>query len=85
MLLWQVAKHHQGAANDPFRQEVDPALAGIFLRVPRVLRFHILTYCPHHLAAFAAWANESYRPGPVRINLWVSSENLQAVLLDDRQ
>jgi hypothetical protein len=44
-----------------------------------------LTYCPRHLAAFAAWANEGYRPSPMPINPWVSSENLQAVLLDDRQ
>ena len=36
----QRVEHRQGAANDSFGQGINPVLAGIHLRVLRVLRFH---------------------------------------------
>ena len=42
----QRVDHRQGAANDSFGQEVYPVLAGIYLRVLRVLRFHFPCLLP---------------------------------------
>ena len=61
----QRVEHRQGAANDSFGQEVNPVLAGIHLRVLRVLRFHFPCLLQHDLSNSLTPANQAASAGAV--------------------
>jgi hypothetical protein len=61
----QRLEHRQRAANDPFGQEVSPVLAGIHLRVLRVLRFQFPSLLPAQACQFVDASSKDVGGRPI--------------------
>jgi hypothetical protein len=64
---FQRVQYRQGAADDLFRQQVNPTLVGIHLRVLRVLRFHVPCLLPAQACRFVD-AGRAAVPGSALIS-----------------
>jgi hypothetical protein len=72
----QRGEHRQGTANDSSGQEVNPVLAGLYLRVRRVLRFHFPCLLPEQPFQIV---NASKSRAARRVDILVSADVHQDV------